>query len=144
MKPPVNPSPVHRIRLHGLWQCESASQVDAFLKSGADEKRKVQLPIKLDQLQDDSLATKVKLSRAFNCPTSLNADQKVWLVVESTGVAGQAFLNDRHLDQFDAGGMRAEISQQLRQHNCLHMELVSSRDQANAAEIQSVRLEIEE
>ena len=146
MNPPANQSRSHKIRLHGPWQFESARQADENLQlnEGAIKKRKVQLPCKLDEVRDVSLAAAFKLSRTFGCPTELTADQKIWLVIESTGVSGKAFLNDQNLGVLNDGGLRTEISQRLQQRNSLRMELDPHRGDANAAEIQSVRLEIEE
>jgi hypothetical protein len=74
----------------------------------------------------------------------MTVEQEVWLVIESTGLTGQAFLNDQRLGEFDAVGIRTEISKRLQRRNLLQLEVASTCESTNAAGIQSVRLEIEE
>ena len=136
----------HKICLHGPWQFEVAARdgKNSRTQNPTVVSSNINLPGKLDRFRDDSLAVQVNLLRSFGCPTGLTVGQKVWLVVESTNIVGQVYLNGNGLDELNREGLRSEIRQLLQPRNALRIVVDLQNKNGTAMSIQSVRLEIEE
>ncbi|PHS02583.1 MAG: hypothetical protein COA78_20720 [Blastopirellula sp.] len=121
----------HIIRLHGPWQFSPAST--------ASETR-VKLPGDWGTVCSGNVPC--TLTRFFNSPTGLEANEKVELVFENVPVEGSVTLNERPIcslsgQQADA---RAEITGQLKLRNEIKIEVMQFG--SVEAETPEIRLEI--
>ncbi|MCC9605037.1 hypothetical protein LOC68_24975 [Blastopirellula sp. JC732] len=119
----------HSIRLNGPWQ--------AYLAPGADPTR-LHLPRDWSSIPLETCDTGLKLTRFFNAPTGLAADDEVVLVLDAIPISGRVTLNGQMLG-VSPGSERFDITTQLAPRNELEIAglLLEAGDQVG-----EVRLEI--
>lgn len=134
------PSQTHSIRLRGPWQRSAGARFCS------ESSQRVQLPQqRLPPQSDDVAVTSQDLSshanaadgrehcyrRSFNCPTGLQASDRVELVVHQIDCLVAIRLNDEIVWQVpadaqtgDAKDVRVAITEQLLPHNQLDLQLL--------------------
>lgn len=100
-----------------------------------------------------SFRGQVAYTRRFNRPTGLEAEQRVWLVIEAIDFRGSVLLNDQPIGclQFGDPPLRIEIGSWIQKSNRIRIDIElpiqvdrGDRNQMAGGLIGGVRLEIEE
>ncbi|MFK7766290.1 MAG: sugar-binding domain-containing protein [Mariniblastus sp.] len=143
---------LHTIRLHGPWNAKVLSNLNQATTDDFNLEKRVKIPSSWHDWLGPSFAGQVSYERTFNRPTRLDADQKVWLVVEAVDHLATIFLNGEELGAMKFGGLplRVDVLAMLQPANRLRIEISSdpsgsSKENPSSAGglIGSVRLEIE-
>jgi hypothetical protein len=122
----------HNIRLRAPWQLQALVR---YVPLGASELReqtadlpppaKAEVPGDWTELLGADFLGRVRYTRAFNCPTNLDANDRVWLVCE--GVDGTAGFNLNGESIFTVDGCdrlaSLDVTTQLRPHNLLTVDV---------------------
>ena len=139
----------HVIRLRGPWHWETraASEQPAARQQASDRRPATfQAPDGLATILSTTPAGRLRLSRLFRCPTGLDAESSVALVIEPTAARGVVRLNSVSLGPLQPGISRYWITSHLRATNELQMDLdldlAATTGQPPAAPRIDVRLEI--
>jgi len=122
----------HVIRLRGPWEYEPLERfvrlVDGPYCSeteGLPPAGKVQLPCDWSATLGHDFRGRVRFTRHFNCPTNLDAEERVWLAFDGVDYQAQVLLNDHKLGwvQGYERPRRVEITTKLQPHNLLLVEV---------------------
>lgn len=125
---------MHSIRLRGPWQY----QVLTRYEKGADGQRgdvpsdlsgsgTVVMPASWPALLGGGFRGRIRLVREFHCPTNLDADERVELVIERSAAVACVRFNESTLTvrRSDHQAVRFSIRDLLQPRNRLEIELVS-------------------
>jgi beta-galactosidase/beta-glucuronidase len=121
----------HVIRLRGPWKIEP---LERYLRVAAGQYRrethglpaggKVPVPGDWSDVLGSDFRGAVRYTRHFNCPTNLDARERVWLVCEGVDHRGDVALNGYPLcDLLGLEFARADITEGLQPHNTLVVDV---------------------
>jgi beta-galactosidase/beta-glucuronidase len=134
---------MHVIRLHGPWEYEPLARV-AHDNRPLPQSGRVTLPADWSQSLGADFRGQVRFLRRFNCPTGLDHEYRVYLVVEGVESFGDVSLNGVNLGTTQGRGVafRADITSQLALHNTLSIKIESLENPGGI--LGGIRLEIAE
>ncbi|MDX1970205.1 MAG: hypothetical protein SFV23_23730 [Planctomycetaceae bacterium] len=110
--------PTHRMHLRGPWQVVAPG-------SSGDNWTTKNLPQEWRGLFGATAGTATFL-RAFHCPTNLDPEETVAIVLTEVGGSGRAYLNEELLGEFPAGlahPPQFDVTQKLLRRNHLRIEV---------------------
>ena len=128
----------HRIALRGPWEFEWLTPPVGTVATGRGA-----LPADWLELWGPHIG-RVAWHRWFHRPTGLEADERVWVVVEGPEGGIEIRLNDMPIEEFGRGGrLQVDLTTQLQARNRLSVVLtVGCADEIAAANLTAVSLMI--
>lgn len=113
----------HRMHLKGPWQYEWLGPSDA-LPPDVEPAGRLKMPAEW-RTSFGSAAGTARFRRRFNRPTNLDADERVFVVLDGVGGTGEARLDDRRLGTVDGaqGSAAFDVTDLLKPANELVVEL---------------------
>ncbi len=134
---------MHVIRLHGPWEYEPLARVADDHRPLPQPGRAI-LPADWSQSLGADFRGQVRFLRRFNCPTGLDHEHRVYLVVEGVESFGELLLNGATLGttRVGEGSFRADITSHLALHNTLSIKIESLENPGGI--LGGIRLEIDE
>ncbi|MEX0677321.1 MAG: hypothetical protein WD063_09610 [Pirellulales bacterium] len=137
---------MHVIRLRGPWELEPLVRyVDAgggHREETADLPHggKTRVPGDWAELLGADFLGRVRYTRRFNCPTNLDAHQRVWLVLEGVDHDAELLLNNQPLGPMrGCAAKRFDITPLLISHNELWIDVSLAADAFHDAEARGER-----
>ena len=117
----------HRIRLRGPW---TAMAAESFDESGSrPPDASMQIPCTWRAGGWPGFSGVVVHSRRFGKPRQADADERVWLVVDSIAGKGNVRLNEKVLGPIEEGVPFAfDVTDRLNLRNLLEVEIESPSD----------------
>lgn len=141
----------HVIRLAGPWELDPLAR---FVPSGPTTFReethdlppggKTQVPGDWTAALGDDFRGRVRYTRRFNCPTNLDASERVWLVCDGVAGTAQIALNGQPIFALKASGRAGscDVTPHLLPHNALTVEVSAPPGGPAGGITGEVRLEI--
>jgi beta-galactosidase/beta-glucuronidase len=122
----------HIIRLRGPWELQPLARYVAAGDAGFREETgdlppggKVSVPGDWGELLGPDFIGRARYTRRFNCPTNLQAGERVWLALDGVDPRAEVALNGQPIGQ--AHGYQAttrfDITPALQEHNVLAVEV---------------------
>ena len=140
----MSSSPTHSIRLRGPWQFQPLAAT-VMLADGTTQQEACELPpagtTHIPADWSETLGTgfrgQVRYSRRFGCPTGLQPEDRVELLVERVDALAQVTVNGKPLGEirFSDGARQWQIAHLLQARNLLEITVELPRLSSHSAKL---------
>ncbi len=129
----------HKIRLLGPWQCQlrrHPNGKNVGRLDGDAEKVIINLPVDWRDFLSTRSSSIETLARSFGCPTNLDDNARVELVVTNLSCNASVTLNEMGLKLLCKRNLdtRFDLTNRLERRNALHIELANTSLDPEAAD----------